>query len=210
MKKFWLFAGLALLLTGCSTVEVTVGSPFTPLREDALGRKFIYAPEAKQINYELFTMKWDEKAGFCLFESENTPHQAVWRSRLPDKENLSAFGTVYRRPCHLSKPGQEGLLEFAQNAFKDIPRTRIQLMEQRFDKITFAGQEAVQVYCVSKDTGKELYTIQTTIIFPCPENGGVLYFVAWSQRGRKADFRNAALIRHGTLFFESFALIPRE
>ena len=81
MKKFWLFAGLALLLTGCSTVEVTVGSPFTPLREDALGRKFIYAPEAKQINYELFTMKWDEKAGFCLFPTKKyyRPSYAIAR-----------------------------------------------------------------------------------------------------------------------------------
>ena len=206
MKKLFYVAVLLVFAAGCSSIDIEIGSPFTPTREDALRRKFIYAPEAKRMNYELFSMKYDERAGFCLFASENTPQHAVWRSRLPDKEHLSAFGTVYRRPCHLSKPGQEGLLEFAQNAFKEIPRTRIQLMEQRFDKINFAGQEAVQVYCVSKDTGKELYTMQTTVIFPCPDNGGVLYFVAWSQRGRESDFRKEEIIRQGELFFNSFSL----
>ena len=205
MKNLLYALLLPVFAVGCSSIEVEVGSAFTPYREDALSRRFIYAPEAKSMNYELFTMKWDERAGFCLFVSENTPKQAVWRSRLPKNEHHSAFGTVYRRPCHLTAPGQDGLLEFVQNAFKDIPHTRIQVLEQRFDKISFAGQEAVRVYCTSKDTGKEIYTCQTTIVFPCPENGGVLYFIAWSQRGRKADYMNADVIRQGELFFDSFA-----
>ena len=204
--KNLLFLTVLALLAGCSRVNVKIGSPFIPLREDEQGHRFIYAPEAESIEYERFTMKWDEKAGFCLLESENTPSQAVWRSRLPQKEYHSAFGTVYRRPCRLEAAGQDGLLEFARNAFKDIPRTRIEVLEQRFDKVVFADREAVQVYCVSREKGRKLYTIQTTIIFHCPENGGVLYFVAWSQRGRENDYRNAEISRQGELFFDSFSL----
>ncbi|MBR2625262.1 MAG: hypothetical protein IKD23_02570 [Lentisphaeria bacterium] len=207
MKKFFFPAAL-LLFAGCSSTVVNIGSSFAPLAKDGRGINYIKSDGCREIRYKKFAFNWDEKAGFRVYQPENSPEKAVWRSMLPVTENHSAMGTVYRRAYSLADTSQDGLLNFAEKAFSEVPRTRIKIMEQKFEKIAFAGQPAIRVYCVSKETGREIFMIQTTIVFPCPEDPeNFLYFVAWSQRGREKDYRDEELVRQGELFLGSFKLL---
>lgn len=206
MKKYW-FTLLLPLLAGCTSTVVEIGSPLAPLARDSRGIKYIKAPQCRELRYENFTMAWNDQAGFRVYQPENSPERAVWRSILPVADNQTALGTVYRQGYALADTSQEGLLQFARKAFSEIPRTRIRVLEEKFEKVTFAGQPAILVYCISRETGKELFTIQTTMVFPCPEDPeNYLYFVAWSQRGREKDYQDEAVTRQGELFLKSFKL----
>lgn len=211
MKNVLLLLMLAGLFAGCvNSGSVTVGSSFAPVAKDELGRKYINTESKDRICYEKFSMAWNDDSGFRLYCSENRPEAAVWRSTSPKADKHVAIGTVSRKLYRIPG-GQDALLEFARTSVEQMPKTKYTMIDSKFEKITFLGQDAVRVFCEFRENGREIFTRQTTVVFKCPdEPDNFLYFVVWVQSGREKDYKNTEIDSQGEKFFQRLTLDNRQ
>ena len=122
--KIFFYLPAIIFLTGCTHSTITVGSSFAPLAQDSRGIKYIKSDECREIKYGKFIMPWDEKAGFRVYQPENSPEKAVWRSLLPMADvhqyHMATSGVegCENDYCHLKENGAE----FYAGLFVDLCR----------------------------------------------------------------------------------------
>ena len=200
---------LTLLLTGCFGPVIVVGE-FAPMQRDAGGRPYIHAPSGiyNEIRYKDFSFAWNEKDNFRIYPSENTVTHAIWRSLLADPAKMqSAFGEAVKSRHSQSRTDQEALEAYARQCYTPPQFSKFKLLKLETEKCVFNGREAVRVYNETYEKERDLYMANTAYCFACPdEPEKYLYFVVWSERSRKADFRRPEIIRQGELFFKNFRL----
>lgn len=213
MKLHILIAAIAalFLLCGCPGPAVIVGEPVMTVM-DKNGKPYVFAPSEyyNEIRYQGFSFDWNDQEKFRIYPRFNTPFEAHWSSELADASKMhTIFGMVERNPHYLTRTDQEALRLYAERCYTPAPFSKLKLLKLDIEKCTFKDQQAVKVYVENFEAGRKLYTHNTVYIFPCPVSPKThIYFVSWSERGRKENFKTPEVIRQGELFFKNFRLHP--
>lgn len=213
MKLHILIAAIAalFLLCGCLGPVLVVGE-FCPMRLDEEGIPYVYASSRhyNEIRYKGFSFDWKDTEKFRIYPHSNTPFEANWSSELADASKMhTIFGMVERQPHYLTRTDQEALRLYAERCYTPAPFSKLKLLKRDIEKCTFKDQQAVKVYAENFEAGRKLYTHITVYIFPCPISPKThLYFVSWSERSKKEDFKKPEVIRQGEAFFKNFRLHP--
>ena len=198
------------LLTGCPGPTIVIGK-FCPLRNDEGGRPYISAPSSfyKEIRYADFAFDWKREDQFRIYPKANSPKLANWFSLYSTPAKLhTAYGLVQERRHNLAQTDQETLAAMARRFYTPFPGSKEELLRLDIEKCVFKSRPAVKVSYECHEKGRELYTLGTVYIFPHhlqPEK--YLFFVEWSERGKKEDYRNEKIARQGELFFRNFRLL---
>ncbi len=208
MKKLLFFAVLAFLTGGCASRYLVIGDLYAPTAVDERERVYVQPAEScRKILYRTFFMEWHPESVFRLYKSENAPLYAVWRlTGLP--QNQAAFGTVFYKTHEISGNTQDDLAGYAGRSIRDaIENSGIAVVEHRVEKCEFSGSPAVKVTCIYHNQAKTACSMQTTIVFFCPEDPEhFIYYVSWFQRGTPETYRDEMMSAAGENFFKLFNL----
>ncbi|MBE6355580.1 MAG: hypothetical protein E7058_00525 [Lentisphaerae bacterium] len=214
--KFFTFC-LALtalfLFCGCLGPVLVVGE-FCPMRLDEKGIPYVYASSRhyNEIRYKGFSFDWKDTEKFRIYPHNNNPFEANWSSELADASKMhTIFGMVERQPHYLTRTDQEALRQYAERCYTPVPFSKLKILKRQITTCTFKDQPAVKVYYENYEAQRDLYTHNTIYMFPCPISPKThIYFVSWSERSKKEDFKKSEVIRQGEAFFKNFRLHPAE
>lgn len=203
---------LALFIfAGCCPGPAIVVGEFCPLLNDEGGRPYVYAPSKfyREIRYADFAFDWKMEDQFRIYVKANSPKRANWLSLYSAPARLhTACGLVEEKRHSLTKTDQETLAAVAGRFYTPFPGSREELLRLDIEKCDFKSRPAVKVSYECHEKVRDLYTLGTVYIFPHhlqPEK--YLFFVEWSERGKKEDYKNEKIARQGELFFRNFRLL---
>ena len=203
-----------LLLAGCNPSPVLkVGDPNVRLKNHR-GTMVVDAPNSvyREIRYRGFGFDWNENDGFLIRPEDNSPDRALWGSILRQKDkNYTVLFFAEKQPHYLQKADIELLREYMKHAYRANPASKIKLLKLTVEECKFKDRDAVEVYMETFEAGRELYLLAHSLYFFDPvQPERFIYHLAWSERGKKKDWRSPEAEKQGKRFFESFKLLPKE
>lgn len=208
MKKCLFSALLMLFFCGCASRYLVIGDLYAPTAMDERERVYVVPAETcTKILYRTFFLEWQPTAGFRIYKAENAPLYAVWRlTGLPQSQ--AAFGTVFYKIHELEQLTQDALAAYAGNSIRQaITNAGISVVDHQVEKIEFHGEPAIKVVCIYHNQAKTSYSMQTTIVFFCPDDPEhFIYYVSWFQRGTPETYRDERISAAGENFFTLFNL----